>query len=482
MNLSFWGWIAKKKWRLLSHWRPAILLFLFLTVGRADESLSTRFEVWPPETKIIKLRPGEKNPKLEVGQGNDKITFSLEKDFAGNPLGSMILEFQCEGYESVSMDIEAAELNSSEVYRKPVTLKPIGRWASIKDFFRKNQFLSFILVCLSLSLSALWISSSLKKRKENILSGLSGDGTWTEKAGYYLVEKIGTGATATTWRAIRKSDLTLREILSNSVEPDFVAFKHLEKDFPEAVDKATGLDPETRREIESAMKCNHPTIIKVEDFGVIPSAKSYQPYIVMEYAKGSNLHSVIKSGRRFSVVEMLKVASQLCDGLKHLHDRGAIHRDIKPENFIISDDLRIKIVDLGLAKTVEEQDRLTALSVAAGGFKGTGGYAPPWQMGATEIDPSFDQYATAVSLAEMLAGCHPFELPQAYKGLQGPLRTASRVKHQVFIPLEEYRNDLPVSLCRFFKNYFQAQSKDEVFGSMEEFHEKLVEAAGNARQ
>ena len=469
---------AKKEWRLRCRWKPTILIFLLLTViAQADESLSIRFEVWPPETKIIKLRPGEKDPKLEVGQGKDKISFSLDKDFGGNPLGSTTVEFECEGYESTSMEVEAAELNGVDVYRQAVTLKPVGRWMTLKDFFRKNRFLSFVLVGLSLGLASLGTRSWFKKRKDGILSRLSGDGSWSMKGAYYLLDKIGTGATATTWLALRVSDLTFRKVLANSIEPDFLAFKLLEKEPPEVVDKDTGLDSETRREIESAMKCNHPTIIKVVDYGLIPNSKTYQPYIVMEYARGSTLHSLIKSGRRFSVDEMLKVAEQLCSGLEHLHGKGAVHRDIKPENFIVSEDLKIKIVDLGLAKTLEERDRLTAMSEAAGGFKGTGGYAPPWQMGATESDPSFDQYATAVSLAEMLAGCHPFELPQAYQGLQGPMRTASKVKFQIFVPLEEYRKDLPDSLCGFFKTYFQAETKDDVFGSMEEFHQKLVEAA-----
>ena len=256
-----------------------------------------------------------------------------------------------------------------------------------------------------------------------------------------------------------------------------MAIKILEKEKPSEVDENTGLDLETKREIETLARCDHPSIIRIEDYGLIPNSKPYQPYIVMEYAEGKNLNSLIKTGRRFSVQEMLKVAKQLCGGLEHLHQLGAVHRDIKTENFIVSDDLTVKIVDLGLAKTLEEQDKLTALSMAAGGFKGTGGYAPPWQMGATEIDPSFDQYATAVCLSEMLAGCHPFELPEAYQAAQGQMRTLSRVMFQEFVSLRNYRDDLPETLYIFFEQYFQAEAPGDTYSSMNEFYKKLEVAA-----
>lgn len=256
--------------------------------------------------------------------------------------------------------------------------------------------------------------------------------------------------------------------------PENFAIKIIERGVPEDIDPETGLDPDTKREIETQKLCNHQAIVHIEEYGLVPGAKNYQPYIVMEFAEGKTLRGMLESGRTFSVDDMLKVADQLCKGLQHLHELGAVHRDIKPENFILSEKLKVKIVDLGLAKTQEERDRLTALSVAASGFKGTGGYAPPWQMCATEIDPSFDQYATAICLAEMLAGTHPFELPPSYRG---GILAANKVLFQQFIPLTNYRQDLPEPLYRYFEQYFKASSARDVYPSMNELYRTLEEAA-----
>lgn len=191
-----------------------IVFMLFTAHGQCDESFSTRFKVWPPETEIFKLRPGTPQPLL-VGTGDEAVQFSLEEDFKGNPLGATTLLFKAPGYSSDTLQIEAAMLNTGEdFYPRSVGLSPEGNGMKLRDYARRNALLIGIVSIVLIILGFVRLDSWRKKRMTTFLSNLSGGSDWTEKAGFVLLEKLGIGATATTWRGIRKSDLNLQNLLN----------------------------------------------------------------------------------------------------------------------------------------------------------------------------------------------------------------------------------------------------------------------------
>ncbi len=173
-----------------------------------------------------------------------------------------------------------------------------------------------------------------------------------------------------------------------------------------------GADPDNeikrfKREVEVCGSLNSPNIVQISDYGLTPQG---HPYYVMEYLQGSNLSQVIRSEGFLGWERVVKVVVQICAGLKEAHQHNIVHRDLKPDNiFLISGSLgeRVKILDFGIAKLVDDQRR-TQLT-AVGAFLGTLRYAAPEQCGINKpIDARTDLYALGLMIYEMLTGTNPF--------------------------------------------------------------------------
>ena len=117
------------------------------------------------------------------------------------------------------------------------------------------------------------------------------------------------------------------------------------------------------QEARAAAKLRHPAIIGVMDVG---EDQGYN-YIIMEYCDGVNLSTLIAERKKgISIPEAVKIAEQILDGIDYAHKNRIIHRDIKPENILIFQSGRAKLVDLGLAKNLNNDVLLTQTSVTLG--------------------------------------------------------------------------------------------------------------------
>ena len=92
-------------------------------------------------------------------------------------------------------------------------------------------------------------------------------------------------------------------------------------------------------------------------------------------------------------------------GLAELHGRGLVHRDVKPGNVLLDADGRARLGDLGLVRSLEEQQRLTR----TGALLGTPMYMPPEVVGGAPWSPAGDVYALGLLLFALLSGRRPFE-------------------------------------------------------------------------
>ena len=94
-----------------------------------------------------------------------------------------------------------------------------------------------------------------------------------------------------------------------------------------------------------------------------------------------------------------------------MHKQNLVHRDIKPSNIIVRLDaggaVIAKIIDLGLAKAIDEPHSETAIS-SLGAFTGTPGFASPEQFAGLGVDIRSDLYSLGVTLWVMLTGQVPF--------------------------------------------------------------------------
>jgi eukaryotic-like serine/threonine-protein kinase len=156
------------------------------------------------------------------------------------------------------------------------------------------------------------------------------------------------------------------------------------------------------REIKLASQLDHPHIAKLLDSG----ERDWIVYYVMTYVEGMTLRELMTQGRRMSIPDTLRLASDLLDALDHAHAHGIIHRDVKPENVVMSPEGAV-LLDFGIARAVwaSGSDRLTRSGIAVG----TSTYMSPEQITALqELDRRSDLYSLACVLFECLAGQPPF--------------------------------------------------------------------------
>src|SRR5262249_26373847 len=132
-----------------------------------------------------------------------------------------------------------------------------------------------------------------------------------------------------------------------------VAFKVL----PEAFASDPNRLARFQREAKILATLNHPHIAQI--YGIIESAQT--PCIVMELVEGDTLQARLKRGA-LPVEEAVSMGRQIADTLEAAHDQGIIHRDLKPGNIMVRPDGAIKILDFGLAKTIEPQTSNAGLS------------------------------------------------------------------------------------------------------------------------
>jgi serine/threonine protein kinase len=133
------------------------------------------------------------------------------------------------------------------------------------------------------------------------------------------------------------------------------------------------------REARAAAKLRHSNVASVLHLGRTGSSYFY----AMEFVEGETLESLIKRSGRLEVKMALEIATQVAAGLAAVHKQKLVHRDIKPSNIMVSLEdkgaITAKIIDLGLAKAVNDPGSKTAISVP-GGFAGTPEFASPEQF------------------------------------------------------------------------------------------------------
>ena len=155
---------------------------------------------------------------------------------------------------------------------------------------------------------------------------------------YEVLAELGAGGMGRVYRA---KDLTLERM---------VALKTLAPQFG----SDTGFVQRFLKEARAAARLNHPTIVQIYDFGQV--GETY--YLAMEYVDGHSLGAYLRRGH-FSERDAILVIRHACRALAVAHAEGLVHRDIKPDNLMLTSKGEVKLVDLGIAKRVDEDQSLT---------------------------------------------------------------------------------------------------------------------------
>jgi serine/threonine-protein kinase len=190
-----------------------------------------------------------------------------------------------------------------------------------------------------------------------------------------------------------------------------------------------------QREMKLVGRLDHPNVVRAFDADQIHKVL----YIVMEYVSGRSLAELFKK-RPIPPADMIDYAAQSALGLAHAHEQGIVHRDIKPSNILLTDDRKIKILDLGLG-VLMEADNASTFATADGIAVGTVDYMSPEQACGREVDGRSDLYGLGCATYHLMTGKLPFP------GNSPIERLGKRISGR-HVPITEYLPDLPHSFVK----------------------------------
>jgi serine/threonine protein kinase len=212
---------------------------------------------------------------------------------------------------------------------------------------------------------------------------------------YEIVQRLGSGGMGEVHlvRHVHLQELRVVKILRQDLAADPSAQKRF------------------MREARLATQIKHPNVAILYDFATLPDGSFY---MVWEHIQGQDVGDRIRRQGPFAVPVAVQLGIQALQGLEAVHATGVIHRDLSPDNLMITEDksgnLRIKIIDLGLARTLEADANFEITQV--GMFMGKLQYCSPEQAGVPSgvtLDHRSDLYSFGVVLYEMIAGLPPFD-------------------------------------------------------------------------
>ncbi len=195
-----------------------------------------------------------------------------------------------------------------------------------------------------------------------------------------------------------------------------------------------------REEIRITGQLEHPGVVPVYEAGVMPDGR---PFFVMQRVWGLTLRKTLDErptpgeGRS----RMLKVFEQICHTIAYAHTQRIIHRDLNPSNIMVGLFGQVKVMDWGLAKSLDEGNRSkpiwllgeTDVPVPAientvhtqvGSIMGTPAYMPPEQAkGEVDcLDERCDVFGLGSILCEILTGKPPYVADTAKRILRLAIR------------------------------------------------------------
>lgn len=138
-----------------------------------------------------------------------------------------------------------------------------------------------------------------------------------------------------------------------------------------------------------------PEIVQVLDF----FSDNNTAYIVMEYIEGDNLRSILGKQNRISSKNLFAMMEPVLRAMYIMHNAGVIHRDISPDNLILMANGRIKLLDFGCARDIDNDRSMTVMLKH--------GYAPMEQYTGNNQGPWTDVYAVCATMYHCLTGKIP---------------------------------------------------------------------------
>ncbi len=224
------------------------------------------------------------------------------------------------------------------------------------------------------------------------------------------------------------------------------------------------------REAELAGNLHHRHITTIYDFGV----ENGIPYIVQEFLSGEDLDKKVKRAEPLPISRKVEILLAIADGLAYAHAAGIIHRDIKPANIRILEDGSVKIMDFGIAKSLQSESNLTQTGITLG----TSAYLAPEQIRGEPVDRRTDIFSLGILAYEVLTYRKPFRGEHLSTVLY-------KILNETPERIEDLSPDAPASLVAAVNKAMEKQ-RESRYESMDALKQDLLnvqrEVSGNSGQ
>ncbi|WP_165228471.1 serine/threonine-protein kinase [Aquisphaera insulae] len=248
---------------------------------------------------------------------------------------------------------------------------------------------------------------------------------------YIILDRIGSGSMGRVYKAHHQ--MMDRVVALKIIAPEIASNEKVVARF--------------QREMKLVGRLDHPNVVRAFDADQINKVL----YIVMEYVPGQSLGERLRQGR-IPAPEMFDYAAQAALGLAHAHGQGMVHRDIKPSNILVTEDRRVKILDLGLGVLMEADDSAT-FATADGIAVGTVDYMSPEQALGRDVDGRSDVFSLGCAMYHLMTG------KLAFPG-DNPIDRLGRRINSKAVPISDHLPDFPSSATKVLDRMLALKPQD----------------------
>ena len=209
-----------------------------------------------------------------------------------------------------------------------------------------------------------------------------------------------------------------------------------------------------KNELRLARKITHKNVCRLHEFNRVGDVA----YITMEFVEGESLRALLKKRGSPDLTTSLDLARQIAEGLQEAHRQAVVHRDLKPENVFVMPDGHVKVMDFGIARSLETNTQTVTLI-------GTPAYMAPEQAKGQRTDHRADIYSFGLMLYEMVTGAPAFQADTPMAVLLQQIQDIPR-------PPREITPELPVHLNRLILRCLEKDPGNR-FAFMDELLQEL---------